>query len=61
MTGRDSLAVAARSAGPVWWPGAYRYGTAGQYQVRGFAGLYQVALLPGRVLWQHMTGMPGLC
>lgn len=61
MTGRGSQAGAAWSAGPVWWPGAYRYGTAVQYQVRGSAGLYQVALLPGRVLWQHMPGMPGLC
>ena len=61
MTGRGSQAWAAWSACPVWWFGAYRYGTAVQYQVRGSAGLYQVALLPGRVLWQHMPGMPEQC
>ena len=59
MTGRGSQAGAAWPAGPVWWPGAYRYGTAGQYQVRGSAELYQVVLLPGWVLWQHVPACPG--
>ena len=46
MTGRDSLAVAAWPAGPVWWPGAYRYGTAVQYQVRGFEGCTRLPYCP---------------